>query len=59
MYIIVRIPDGFYVARPGNVSSYTRDLKQARLYVTKAEAERDLCPENERISTVHDEMGIR
>jgi hypothetical protein len=48
MYVIKR-KDGLYVAKPGSQRSYTNRLENARKFAAREEAERDLCPDNERI----------
>ena len=57
MFVIKRI-DGLYVAQPGMRNSYTRFLQYALVFRTREEAERDRCPENERIVEVADELHI-
>ncbi|HQT78000.1 MAG TPA: hypothetical protein PLD10_13175 [Rhodopila sp.] len=42
-WVLRRNEDGWYVAPPGSVNSYTRSLKNARKFATKAEAEREAC----------------
>ena len=39
--------EGGYVAPGGSYKSYTKDIRKARLYLTKEEAEKDRCPVNE------------
>jgi hypothetical protein len=56
MYIIKRMPDGAYVARPGSPSSYTKQLQTARTFPTREAAERDRCPGNEIVTTPDAEM---
>lgn len=56
MYVIVR-SDGAFVSDPstnGTGSSYTRDLSKAKTFRTRESAERELCPENERIRDVEE-----
>jgi hypothetical protein len=55
MYVIQR-NDGAFVAPSGSRSSYVRNLQDARTFSTKESAERELCPENERIASVDDVM---
>lgn len=50
-YAINLIGSRKYVAKPGSKHSYTQSLPCIRWYATREEAERDLCPENERIMT--------
>lgn len=45
---------GGYVAAPGSKNSYTRSLDKAQRYATRADAERDRCPENETIIHVRE-----
>lgn len=53
MYVLVRT-DGMYVARGGTVSSYTARLQEARIFASREAAERERCPENERVVDVYD-----
>ncbi len=55
-YVIKRIPDGAYVAPSGSHSTYVRALQNARTFATVEVAERELCPENEIVVSVHSEM---
>jgi hypothetical protein len=49
-YVIRRIDQGGgYVAKPGSGPSYTSDLRLARKYQTRQEAETDRCVGNEVI----------
>lgn len=52
MYVIMK--GNLYIAQPGNKSSYTAYLQHARTFATREEAERDRCPENERIVRIED-----
>jgi hypothetical protein len=56
MFVIQR-NDGAFVAKPGNHSSYTRDLQEAWTFATREEAKQQLCPENETIVNVADILG--
>jgi len=38
-----------YLTRPGSLNTWTPRLSGARIFTTRAEAEADLCPENETI----------
>jgi hypothetical protein len=49
MYVLQRVPDGQYVAPPGQPASYTDRLEEARIYASHAEARHDQCVENEII----------
>lgn len=49
MYRIRRHKGGHYVARDGSKKSYTNKMEYARNYLTREEAEKDLCKENEYI----------
>lgn len=42
-YIIRSNDTGRYVAYPGQKSSYTRDILNARRFATRADAEADAC----------------
>lgn len=46
MYVIRRISDGKFVARPGSGHSYTQFLQKAMTYPTRESAEGNAC-ENE------------
>ena len=48
-YIIQRVSDGLYVSPPGESHSYTQYAERARLFATYDEADKERCPENERI----------
>ena len=59
MYLIMR-DDGALVAdtrKSTTGSSYTKDIRQAQRYTSKEQAQRDLCPENERIITLTEWLG--
>jgi hypothetical protein len=59
-YVIVRTDQGGgYVAPPGSRSSYVRELQFARVFETRESAERDRCPENERVVSIDDAMRNR
>ncbi len=49
---VIRREDGQYVTRTGSEHSYTRKLEKARTFTTRADAERERCPENERVCSV-------
>jgi hypothetical protein len=51
MYVLQR-DDGKYVAPPGQEHSYTSKLEQAQTFRTAEEADRNRCPENERVVPV-------
>lgn len=55
-YVIRRNEDGAYVTPPGSQHSYTKDLRKARLFNTREEAERDKCG-NETIASALGEIG--
>ena len=38
---------GGFLAAPGSGASYTHDLRRARLFQTKEQAEAERCPDNE------------
>jgi hypothetical protein len=42
MKYVIHREDGAFVARPGSLSSYTRNLMQARIF-TASEVEREKC----------------
>jgi len=47
-YVLQRTTDRRFVAPPGREPSYVRMLQHARIFSTRAAAERERCPENER-----------
>lgn len=47
-YVIQRT-DGKYVTPAGSGHSYTNKLQHARFFLQRSEAEREICPENERV----------
>ena len=49
---------GGYVARPGQFSSYTKDIKAARIFKTKEEAEKERCVGNEVIIPFEGEFHV-
>jgi hypothetical protein len=49
MFLLRRIPDGKFVAVPGNVVSYTAVLQRAEIFTTREAAEAARCPENEYV----------
>jgi len=51
MYVIVR-NDGFFVRRPGLISSYTKDIRQAWIFSDRDVAEANRCLENETVRDV-------
>lgn len=54
-FLIKRVPDGAYVAKPGSASSYTRSIKHARKYPTRDAANADRCEGNEIVVTTEEE----
>lgn len=52
MRYVIRRDDGQFVTRPGSHRSYTTDLDLARTFRSREEAERELCPGNERVEDV-------
>lgn len=65
MYVIIltehngKYPRGYYVAdmRRGKGGSYTRMLQSAKVFITKAEAEKERCPGNERIAHISEVLN--
>ena len=54
-YVIRRTDQGGgWVTPPGSRSSYTRSLQYAATWVTKEDAERERCPDNEVVEAVRD-----
>ena len=58
MYVIQRIPDGAYVARPGSGPSYTRFLERAQIFSTREQAEVARCPGNEHVADLGDVIRV-
>lgn len=57
-YVIERTDQGGgYVAPAGSRGSYVRELQRARTFPTREAAERERCPENERV--VHTDDALR
>lgn len=56
MFVIKRTSDGLYVALPGLKSSYVKNLQYARTFPTREQAVREVCPDNERIVSIEEEM---
>jgi hypothetical protein len=60
MHVIQRISDGHYVRHTDpnetnpNVGSYTPFLQYARVWPTYIAAQRECCPENERVVSMAD-----
>jgi hypothetical protein len=57
-YVLQRHEDGAFVAPRGSPASYTQDLRKARKYTTKEEAEKDRCVGNESVLTVEQAAGV-
>jgi hypothetical protein len=53
-YVLVRMEDGLYVARPGMERSYTTDLVEALKFTSVKDAERNRCVESERVESLYD-----
>lgn len=47
MYVIKNTETEKYVAAPGSEHSYTTKLEKARIFSARADAERELCDDNE------------
>jgi len=57
MYIIRRVDQGGgYVAKAGMKESYTFDIKKMRKFSTRAEAQKELCIENEVVEPIENVM---
>lgn len=54
---IIKHYDGRYVSREGSLSSYTRDIRRARQFAFREEAEANRCPDSETITTIEAECG--
>lgn len=50
---VIRGPKG-WVAKSGHQFSYTTFLQFAQKFKTREEAERNSCPENERVQNIED-----
>jgi hypothetical protein len=55
--ILVR-SDGMFVAPRGSSHSYVQDLRRARRFATREDAEHDRCPGNEYISTIDAQLDM-
>jgi hypothetical protein len=52
-FVIKRLDQGGgYVSKPGHRASYTHDLRHARKFRTREEAEADRCPDNEIVENL-------
>ena len=59
MYLLKRTDHGGgYVSENGHKASYTNNLRYAKKYHTKEQAENDRCIENEVIVLLDDALGI-
>ena len=62
MAYVIQRTDGVFVSDPrtnGTGGSYTPLLQKAKVFATREAAERELCPENERIVNLDDLMRPR
>lgn len=59
MAYVLRRDDGWFVAPSGSSGSYTNRLQYARVFQTREEAEKERCPENERVMSVEEAMRQR
>lgn len=55
-FVLVRIPDGAYVARSGSIHSYTRKLEQAQVFKSRENANQNRCV-NETIQSLEELLG--
>lgn len=53
-YVIIRIPDGAFVARPGSKGSYTRSLQFAQTFESRESADKNRCQGNEQVYSTDD-----
>lgn len=49
MYVIRNEETKKFVTHPGSQRSYTNDLRQARVFHMRDQAEKEMCPENEAV----------
>ena len=56
MMFVIQKGDGWYVARSGMQSSYTRFLQYAQVFKTREDAEKERCPDNERVVNITEIM---
>lgn len=54
MYVIRRMEDGKFVARPGMRESYTWFLQEAQVFKTREQAKDCACGGNERVVNLDD-----
>ena len=57
MYVIQDTRTGSFVAYPGSPSSFTKDILKARQFATKESADRERCPQSERVVSVYELLG--
>lgn len=53
-YVLIRNSDGRYVAPPGMDKSYVDRLEEARVFPTRAAAERERCVDSESVAPLTD-----
>lgn len=56
MSYLLKRTDGAYVAPSGRESSYTRDLRKARIFQSLSAAEAERCIQNEHVVTVDSQL---
>lgn len=56
-YVIQDIKSGKYVAMPGSESSFTRELLNARKFPTREIADKERCPDSERVVDLRQLLG--
>lgn len=56
-YWLIKREDGKYVAKPHMGSSYTTNLKHARMYEMRESAVANSC-QNERVISLAQELGV-
>lgn len=56
MFLLKRVSDGKFVAKDGNITSYTMHINLVKIFPTREAAERNRCGENEIIVPLEDLM---
>ena len=57
MYVIINTETKHFVALPGLRHSYTKKLQYARTFRTEESANKEICPENEKVVKVESLIG--
>lgn len=56
---VIRRTDGKFVSMPGSQHSYTKSIRQARIFNTREQADGDRCVDNEYVVSVEECLAGR